>query len=71
MALCTFNEILCKSDAVWRNVTVYDDAAEPLHVLHMDPMNDDSESNQIMSPSLFQAMQHFCLPLVKVKAMAH
>jgi hypothetical protein len=33
-------EILGKSDAVWRSVTVYD-AAEPFHVLHMDPGSND------------------------------
>jgi hypothetical protein len=50
MALCN-HEILGKSDAVWRHVTVYD-AAEPFHVLHMDPMSDDLVSNQIPSPYL-------------------
>ena len=35
MAHCN-QEILGKSDAVWRSVTVYD-ATEPFHVLHMDP----------------------------------
>jgi hypothetical protein len=33
--------ILGKADAVWRHVTAYD-AAEPLHVLHMDQMSDDA-----------------------------
>jgi hypothetical protein len=36
----TLNQILGRSDAVWRSVTVYD-AAEPFHVLHMDPGSND------------------------------
>jgi hypothetical protein len=66
-------EILGKSDAVWRHMTVYDDAAEPLHVLHMDTMSDESVSNQIMSPSCFQfqAMPLFCMQLEKPLALCN
>jgi hypothetical protein len=52
LALCN-QEILGKSDAVWRYVTVYDDA-DQFHVVHLDPMSGDSVSNQNPSPSLFQ-----------------
>jgi hypothetical protein len=71
--MALFNqEILGKSDAVWRHVTVYDDG-EPYYALHLDPMNDDSVSNQIPSLYLFpfQAMPLSGLPLNRTMALCN
>jgi hypothetical protein len=42
------------------------DAAEPFHVLHMDPMSDDSMSNQLLVAHLCHCMPCFGLWMGKV-----
>ena len=58
----TLSQILGKTDAVWRRVTIQD-AAEPFNVLHMGPMSDDAVLNQLPSPLLGLAMPLFGLRL--------
>ena len=57
-------QILGKTDAVWRHVTIQD-VAEPFHVIHMGPMSDDAVSNQLLSPHLCLAAPPFGLRLAK------
>ena len=57
-------QILGKTDAVWRHVTIQD-AAEPFNVLHMCPMSDDAVSNQLLSLHLCLAVPLFGLRLAK------
>ena len=58
----TLPQILGKTGAVWRHVTECD-AAEPFHVLHMDPMSDVSMCNQLLVAHLCHPMLCFVLLL--------
>ena len=64
--LGTLPQLLGKTDAVWRHVAIQD-AAEPFNfnVLHMDPMNDDAVSNQLLGPHLCLAIPLFGLRWAK------
>jgi hypothetical protein len=64
-SLAGLKQIQAQIDGVFSHDSL-SDAAEPFHVLHMDPMSDDSMSNQLLVAHLCHCMPCFGLWMGKV-----